>query len=117
VRVQNTERCDNFLKFWTDSGCRMLQMSCELHDAHAAGSQFITHTTGRVLSKLGCESTPINTKGFNTLLELIENTDKDSFDLFQGLYKFNPHSQVQLDAFQQAFEDLRCTCTYTYMYI
>ncbi len=41
----------------------MLEMSCELHDAHAAGSQFITHTTGRVLSKLGLESTPINTKG------------------------------------------------------
>ena len=24
----------------------MLEMSCEMHDAYAAGSQFITHTTG-----------------------------------------------------------------------
>lgn len=28
-------------------GCRMVEMSSEEHDRHAAGTQFITHTIGR----------------------------------------------------------------------
>ena len=63
IRIHNTLRMERFLSCFHDEGCRMLHMSCEMHDAYAAGSQFITHTTGRVLAKLGCESTPINTKG------------------------------------------------------
>lgn len=107
VRIEKQIRCDAFLNIFRTKGCRMLQMSCELHDAYAAGSQFITHTTGRVLSKLGLESTPINTKGFESLLKLIENTSKDSFDLFHGLFKFNPHAEAQINGFQQAFEDVK----------
>ncbi|XP_055808773.1 uncharacterized protein LOC129877311 [Solanum dulcamara] len=44
-------------------------------------SQFITHTMGRVLEKLVLETTPINTKGYETLSNLVENTASDSFDL------------------------------------
>ena len=78
----------------------MVSMDCEEHDRFAAGSQFVTHLTGRMLSKLGIVSTPINTVGFETLLKLMENTCKDSFDLFFALY--------------------RCTClcprVYSYLY-
>eukprot|EP00976_Prorocentrum_cordatum_P066858 1178485-Prorocentrum_minimum.AAC.2 len=34
-------------------GCNMVEMSCEEHDRLAASSQFITHTVGRVLGRLG----------------------------------------------------------------
>ena len=37
-------------------------MTCELHDEVAAGSQFVTHFTGRVLERLALSSGPINTK-------------------------------------------------------
>ena len=37
-------------------------MSCEEHDRLAASSQFITHTVGRVLGRMGLQGTPINTK-------------------------------------------------------
>ncbi|KAG5387098.1 hypothetical protein IGI04_038568 [Brassica rapa subsp. trilocularis] len=47
------ERCDKFLKVFESEGCRMVEMSCEEHDKHAAGSQFVTHTMGRVLEKFG----------------------------------------------------------------
>ena len=53
-----------------------------------------------MLSKLGCESTPINTKGYSQLLELIANTCRDSTDLYRGLFTFNPHSRTQLMAFE-----------------
>ena len=52
--------CNRFLDVFAQEGCRMVKMSCAEHDWHAAGSQFITHTMGRVLEKLRLESTPIH---------------------------------------------------------
>ncbi|KAF9589146.1 hypothetical protein IFM89_019462 [Coptis chinensis] len=99
VRVdQNSaqyQKCDQFLGIFETEGCRMVEMSCEEHDRHAAGSQFITHTIGRILSHLNLESTPINTKGYETLLQLTENTVSDSFDLYYGLFMYNVNATDQ----------------------
>lgn len=106
VRLRDARRCEDFLKWWTDQGCRMVDMSCELHDECAAGSQFVTHFTGRALGRLDLRTTPINTKGFESLLQLVENTTKDSFDLFFALYKCNPNSTQQLQCIEDAIGDL-----------
>ncbi|GJV18674.1 hypothetical protein Tco_1367694 [Tanacetum coccineum] len=79
VRIGNEEsrvtRCDNFLKCFEREGCLMREMTCAEHDMHAAESQFITHTVGRILEKFGLDSTPINTKGYGSLLDLLERLD------------------------------------------
>jgi len=85
----------------------MVEMSCADHDKLAAGSQFITHTVGRVLEMLTVKSTPINTKGYESLLNLVENTCGDSFDLFYGLFMYNKNSLEMLERLDFAFEDLR----------
>ncbi|KAM5548044.1 hypothetical protein ABKV19_002147 [Rosa sericea] len=111
IRIGNDEsrvsRCDQFLDIFAQEGCRMVDMSCEEHDKHAAGSQFITHTMGRVLEKLGLESTPVNTKGYKTLLNLVENTAGDSFDLYYGLFMYNVNAMEQLKRLDLAFEALK----------
>ena len=111
VRLRDARRCEDFLHWWGGQGCRMEDMTCELHDTCAAGSQFVTHFTGRVLSRLGTKlrTTPINTKGFDSLLELVDNTCKDSFDLFFALYKYNPESEAQLQALEQALAEVATT--------
>uniref|UniRef100_A0A453S6M6 Prephenate/arogenate dehydrogenase domain-containing protein n=1 Tax=Aegilops tauschii subsp. strangulata TaxID=200361 RepID=A0A453S6M6_AEGTS len=68
-------KCDRFLSIFEQEGCRMVEMTCAEHDRHAAGSQFITHTIGRVLAQLNLQSTPINTKGYETLLQLVSSAD------------------------------------------
>lgn len=85
----------------------MEEMSCSEHDRHAAGSQFITHTVGRVLEKLKLESTPINTRGYETLLNLVENTAGDSFDLYYGLFLYNVNALDHLERLDLAFETLK----------
>ena len=80
----------------------MIEMSCEQHDEYAASSQFITHLTGRILWQQNLVPTPIDTKGFQTVLNLVENTCKDSFDLFFGLYFYNTHSQALLKDIREA---------------
>ncbi|GLT58960.1 hypothetical protein SLA2020_318130 [Shorea laevis] len=111
VRVGSDEirlsRCNAFLDIFAREGCRMVEMSCAEHDRYAAGSQFITHTVGRVLEKLKLEATPINTKGYETLLNLVKNTAGDSFDLYYGLFMYNKNAMEQLERLDLAFESLR----------
>ncbi|KAF6160807.1 hypothetical protein GIB67_036008 [Kingdonia uniflora] len=111
VRIGRDEsrvnRCERFLNIFVQEGCRMEEMSCKEHDKNAAESQFITHTVGRVLEKLSLESTPINTKGYETLLNLVENTSGDSFDLYYGLFMYNHNAMEQLERLDMAFEALK----------
>ena len=80
----------------------MIEMTSEQHDEYAANSQFITHLTGRILWQQNLIPTPIDTKGFQTVLNLIENTAKDSFDLFYGLYYYNEYAGIQLQKIREA---------------
>lgn len=100
-------KCDQFLSIFEQEGCRMVEMPCAEHDRHAAGSQFITHTIGRVLAQLNLKSTPINTKGYETLLQLTENTVSDSFDLYYGLFMYNVNATEQIDNLDRAFEKVK----------
>lgn len=111
VRIGNSgiriNRCEIFLDIFAKEGCRMVEMSCEEHDKYAAGSQFVTHTMGRVLEKYGVVSSPINTKGYETLLDLVDNTAGDSFDLYYGLFMYNKNAMEQLERLDMAFEALK----------
>ncbi|KAK9863375.1 hypothetical protein WJX84_001101, partial [Apatococcus fuscideae] len=97
-------RVDSFLQFFAEQGCRMVEMSCEEHDRLAAGTQFITHSVGRVLGEMGLESTSIDTKGFEALLRLVDNTNNDSFDLYYGLFMYNQNATEELARLEAAFD-------------
>ncbi|XP_057855873.1 arogenate dehydrogenase 2, chloroplastic [Cryptomeria japonica] len=101
------ERCQQFLNIFAKEGCRMVEMSCAEHDRHAAETQFITHTVGRMLGNLNLESTPINTKGYESLLRIVENTAGDSFDLYYGLFMYNVNATEQLERLEMAFDALK----------
>lgn len=98
---------DQFLELWKGEGCRMVKMTCTQHDAYAASTQFITHTTGRMLAELDIQPTPIDTKGYESLLGVMDTTVKDSFDLYYGLFKYNPKARTQLDKLEDAIAKLR----------
>lgn len=67
----------------------MVDMTCEEHDRIAASTQFITHTVGRVLGEMNVSATPIDTRGYQSLLSLVDNTTHDSFELYYGLFMYN----------------------------
>ena len=95
AHVEAMDRVERFLSIWEEEGCRMVPMSCKAHDAYAANSQFITHLMGRILGAQGLAETPIDTKGFESVLRLVDSTTADSFDLFYGLYKFNQKNSME----------------------
>lgn len=105
--AQRMARIENFLRFFRNEGCRIVEMSCEEHDRQAASTQFITHTVGRVLGAMDVHSTDINTKGFDALLNLVENTSHDSFDLYYGLFLYNANATEELERLEMAFDRVK----------
>ncbi|KAL3921055.1 MAG: hypothetical protein SGILL_002953 [Bacillariaceae sp.] len=107
AHAEAMDRIERFLSIWEEEGCRMVPMSCKSHDEYAANSQFITHLMGRILGSQGLCKTPIDTKGFQSVLKLIDSTTADSFDLFYGLYKYNQkNSMMTIEQLQTAMEDV-----------
>lgn len=106
VRTSNWDRTQQFLSIFELGGCRMVSMTSEEHDKQTAASQFITHLTGRVLAEHGVEPTPIDTVGYQNLCLIAEHVCKDSFDLFYGLFKYNPNSMQQLCLFKRGIADV-----------
>ena len=101
------KRCANFLRAFETEGCRMVEMSCEEHDKLAASSQFITHTVGRMLGRMALPDTPINTRGYESLLSLVRNTTNDSFDLYYGLFMYNGAATEELARLEAAFDAVK----------
>lgn len=104
--IEGKDRMERFLSIWEEEGCKMVPLSCADHDAYAANSQFITHLMGRILGAQGLEPTPIDTKGFGSVLNLIKSTTADSFDLFYGLYKYNHYSMNTIVRLRESMDDV-----------
>ncbi|KAH6837472.1 hypothetical protein C2S53_018187 [Perilla frutescens var. hirtella] len=107
VRIRNEATCSTFLQIFATEGCKMMEMSCEEHDKLSARSQFLTHTIGRVLAEMEVEPTPIDTKGFQKLVQVKESTSRDSFDLFSGLFVHNRFAKQQLRNLELAFDSIK----------
>jgi arogenate dehydrogenase (NADP+) len=106
AHIEGKDRIERFLSIWEEEGCRMVPLSCRDHDIYAANSQFITHLMGRILGAQGLEPTPIDTKGFDSVLRVIDSTTADSFDLFYGLYKYNQNSMDTILKLRDSMEDV-----------
>ena len=68
-------------------------MSPHDHDREAAFTQGVTHYLGRVLSDFGVRGSPIGTVGYQKLLEIVEQTCNDPWQLFLDLQRYNPHTR------------------------
>lgn len=66
----------------------------------------MTHLLGRTLGSQGLARTPIDTKGFESILKLVDSTTADSFDLFYGLYRFNKNSIDTIVQLRSAMDDV-----------
>lgn len=107
VRIKDEITCSKFLQIFASEGCKMVEMSCEEHDKAAAKSQFITHTIGRTLAEMDIKSTPIDTKGFQTLVELKKPVMGCSFDLYSGLFVYNRFARQELENLEHALHKVK----------
>ena len=62
------------------------------HDHLAARRKGVTHFLGRMLKQFGIKKTQIDTQGFKDLLDLVEQTCNDTWDLYTDLQLYNPYT-------------------------
>jgi prephenate dehydrogenase len=100
VRIPARE-VQRWREFFASLGLSLSIMSPDEHDREAAFTQGVAHYIGRVLSNLGVSPSAIATKGYVKLLEIVEQTCNDPWQLFLDLQRYNPHTRemrVKLEA-------------------
>jgi prephenate dehydrogenase len=88
--AKETER---WREFFSGLGLAVSVMSPDDHDREAAFTQGVAHYIGRVLADLGVRRSAIGTMGYNKLLEVMEQTCNDPWQLFLDLQRFNPYTR------------------------
>ena len=79
--------------FFQSMGLAVTVMSPRAHDEEAAFTQGVTHYIGRILKDLGVRPSPIATLGYRRLLEIVEQTCNDPWQLFLDLQRYNPSTK------------------------
>lgn len=98
----------SFWKHYFESkAIKVVEMTPEGHDRAAAKTQGITHFIGRVLKEAGVGETEIDTLGFKDLLEVIDQTCHDSWDLFTDLQNYNPYTTSMIETLESAIRNVR----------
>lgn len=92
--------------FFSKQGFEIIEMTPEEHDRMAAETQGITHYLGRFLKEYGIKKTPIDTQGFTDLLDLVDQTCNDTWELYIDLQKFNPYTQEMIKKINQSIKQL-----------
>ncbi len=100
------QRFDAWQTYFKKRCWQTISMTPEEHDQYAARTQAITHFIGRSLKASGAAASPIDTLGYQKLLQVMEQTCHDSVDLFHDLIQYNPYAKVALEEFLQVAEDL-----------
>ncbi len=102
---------DFWKNYFSEKSIKILEMSPEEHDRLAAHSQGITHFIGRAMKQGKFESTQIDTAGFEDLLEVVNQTCYDSWELFQDLQNFNPYTAEMISSLERAIKEIRQAIT------
>ncbi len=103
IRTKSNE-FDSWVDYFNTKKIRVEIMSPEEHDEMVAYSQGITHYIGRVLADLNLKNTKINTLGYKKLLEIIQQTCNDSWQLFCDLQHFNPYTKKMRKDLHESIE-------------
>lgn len=88
-------------------GLSVQEMAPDEHDRQAAFTQGLTHYLGRVLAEMRLQPSAVASLGYRKLLEIIEQTCNDSWELFFDLQSHNPHTREMRERLTRSLERVR----------
>ena len=103
VRIEPGE-LDRWRRFFSSLGLSVVVMTPDEHDRQAAFTQGVTHYLGRVLKDLGVAPSAVATVGYRRLLEIVDQTCNDPWQLFLDLQRFNPHTREMRERLGRSLE-------------
>lgn len=99
VRIDKNES-ELCKQIFEELGLRRVDLTPEEHDQEAAYTQGVTHFLGRVLEDLSLSESKIATVGYRKVLEVVEQTCNDPWQLFLDLQRYNPYTQEMRERLQ-----------------
>jgi len=96
-------------EFFLQTGLNVLPMTADEHDREAAETQGITHLIGRILALLKLKPSSMATLGYKKLLDIIEQTCNDPWQLFVDLQEKNTYSVQIRQELLKAVEEINAT--------
>lgn len=104
--MYNVRDMEKRFKFWQrffkDQGIQILEISPDDHDRMAAQTQGVTHFLGRMLKEFGIKKTRIDTQGFQDLIDLVDQTCNDTWELYTDLQNYNPYTEAMVQKIKSA---------------
>ncbi len=100
------ESYDFWKNYFSNKKLQIIEMSANEHDRLAANSQGLTHFVGRLLNDYGLKPTSIDSLGTKKLLEVIDQTCNDTWQLFSNLQHFNPYTKRMRLKLGETFDQL-----------
>ena len=98
----NYGKFDFWKNYFSSQDIEIIEMSPEEHDLLAAKTQGVTHFLGRALKEFGINQTKIDTQGFGELLDLVNQTCNDSWELFSDLQLYNPYTEKVINKLKES---------------
>ena len=87
-------------------GLIVIEATPREHDEQIATSLSLTHLIGRTLSESGAKPLDIDTEGYKRLLHILEVVERDTWQLFQDMHRFNPYAKKKRSEFIETMEDI-----------
>ena len=110
MMMNNTRDSYDQFKFWKNyfisQDINIIEMDPSEHDILASKTQGVTHFLGRVLKEFGISKTKIDTQGFSELLDLVNQTCNDSWELFSDLQLYNPYTNSVIEKLKKSTNEV-----------
>ena len=81
-------------------------MTPDMHDILAAKTQGITHFLGRTLKEFGIQKTNLDTQGFRDLINLVNQTCNDTWELYTDLQTYNPYTDQMIKKLKKSLNKM-----------
>ena len=110
IMMHNTRDTYGQYKFWRgfflDQGIEVIEIDPDEHDMLAAKTQGVTHFLGRMLKEFGIKKTTIDTQGFRDLLNLVDQTCNDTWELYSDLQLYNPYTSQMIEELKKSIDSI-----------
>ena len=87
-------------------GLHVIETTPEEHDRQIAVSLALTHFIGRSLAAFGAGDLPIDTEGYRRLRHILGVVEHDTWQLFEDMHTYNPHSAPVRKQFMRAMQTI-----------
>ena len=105
VRIAE-KKYQNIKAYLAAKGLVVIEATAQEHDEQIATSLSLTHFIGRTLSECGAVTLDIDTEGYKRLLRILEVVERDTWQLFLDMHRYNPYAREQRLAFMKVMNDI-----------